>query len=30
MQQNYLSPETGVQINVFMAATTWNLKRMKE
>jgi IS5 family transposase len=30
MQQNYLLDETGVQINAFMAATAWNLKRMME
>jgi IS5 family transposase len=30
MQQNYLLGETGVQINAFMAATAWNLKRMME
>jgi IS5 family transposase len=30
MQQNYLLAETGVQINAFMAATAWNLKRLME
>jgi IS5 family transposase len=30
MQQNYLSGETGVQVNAFLAATARNLKRMME
>jgi IS5 family transposase len=30
MQQNYLLGEKGVQINAFMAATAWNLKKMME
>jgi IS5 family transposase len=30
MQQNYLWGEKGVQINAFMAATAWNLKKMME
>jgi IS5 family transposase len=30
MQQNYLSGETGVQLNAFLAATARNLKRMME
>ena len=28
MEQNYLLGEKGVQINAFMAATAWNLKKM--
>jgi len=27
MAQNYFLGETGTQINTFMAATTWNLKK---
>ena len=30
MQQNYLLGEKGPQINAFMAATAWNLKKMME
>jgi IS5 family transposase len=30
MQQNYLLGEKGVQINAFMAATAWNLKKLME
>ena len=30
MQQNYLLGEKGVQINAFMAATAWNLKKFME
>jgi IS5 family transposase len=30
MGQNYLPGESGVQINAFMDATAWNLKRMME
>jgi IS5 family transposase len=30
MQQNYLWGEKGVQINAFMAATAWNLKKWME
>jgi IS5 family transposase len=30
MQQNYLWSEKGVQINAFMAATAWNLKKLME
>ncbi|MDR2684663.1 MAG: hypothetical protein LBB53_04705 [Prevotellaceae bacterium] len=30
MQHNYLLAETVVQINAFMAATAWNLKRLME
>jgi len=30
MQQNYLWNEKGIQINAFMAATAWNLKKMME
>ena len=30
MQQNYLGGEEGPQINAFMAATAWNLKKMME
>jgi len=30
MQENYLWGENGVQINVLMAATAWNLKKMME
>jgi IS5 family transposase len=30
MQQNYLWGEKGLQINAFMAATAWNLKKMME
>ena len=30
MQQNYLWGENGVQINAFMAATAWNLKKLME
>jgi len=30
MQKNYLWGEKGVQINAFMAATAWNLKKMME
>jgi len=30
MAQNYLHGETGSQINAFMAATAWNLKKMME
>jgi len=30
MGQNYLLGEQGIQINAFMAATAWNLKKMME
>jgi IS5 family transposase len=30
MEQNYLSGEKGIQINAYMAATAWNLKKMME
>ena len=30
MAQNYLLGEKGIQINAFMAATAWNLKKMME
>ena len=30
MAQNYLLSEEGIQINAFMAATAWNLKRFME
>jgi len=30
MEQNYLWGEKGIQINAFMAATAWNLKKMME
>lgn len=30
MGQNYLLGEKGIQINAFMAATAWNLKKMME
>jgi IS5 family transposase len=30
MQQNYLLGKKGIQINAFMAATAWNLKKMLE
>jgi IS5 family transposase len=30
MAQNYLLGENGIQINAFMAATAWNLKKMME
>ena len=30
MAQNYFLGETGTQINAFMAATAWNLKKMME
>jgi transposase, IS5 family len=30
MAQNYLLGEKGIQINAFMAATVWNLKKMME
>jgi IS5 family transposase len=30
MAQNYLWDEKGIQINAFMAATAWNLKKMME
>lgn len=30
MEQNYLLGEKGIQINAFMAATAWNLKKMIE
>ena len=30
MAQNYLTGEKGIQINAFMAATAWNLKKMME
>ena len=30
MQQNYLLGEEGVQINAFLAATAWNLKKLME
>ena len=30
MQQNYLLGEKGPQINAFMAATAWNLKKMMQ
>jgi len=28
VKQNYLSGEKGIQINDYMSATTWNLKKM--
>ena len=30
MAQNYLLGDKGIQINAFMAATAWNLKKMME
>ena len=30
MNQNYLLGEKGIQINAYMAATAWNLKKMME
>ena len=30
MQQNYLLGGEGVQINAFLAATAWNLKKLME
>ena len=30
LAQNYLLGEEGIQINAFMAATAWNLKKMME
>ncbi len=30
MEQNYLLGEQGIQVNAFMAATAWNLKKMME
>ena len=30
LAQNYLLDETGIQINAFMAATAWNLKKLME
>jgi len=30
LAQNYLLDETGIQINAFMAATAWNLKKFME
>ncbi|MDR2146740.1 MAG: transposase [Tannerella sp.] len=30
MDRNYLLREEGIQINAFMAATAWNLKRLME
>jgi len=30
MEQNYLLGEKGIQINAFMAATAWNLKKLME
>lgn len=30
MEQNYLLGEKGIQINAFMAATAWNLKKMMQ
>lgn len=30
MEQNYLWNEKGIQINAYMAATAWNLKKMME
>ena len=30
MAQNYLLEEKGIQINAFMAATAWNLKKMMQ
>jgi len=30
MEQNYLLGDKGIQINAFMAATAWNLKKMME
>jgi len=30
MAQNYLLGEKGIQINAFMAAIAWNLKKMME
>ncbi len=30
MEQNYLWGEKGIQINAYLAATVWNLKKMME
>lgn len=30
MEQNYLWAEKGIQINEYLAATAWNLKKMME
>ncbi|WP_436417733.1 hypothetical protein [Petrimonas sulfuriphila] len=30
MEQNYLGGEKGIQINAYMAATAWNLKKIIE
>jgi IS5 family transposase len=30
LQENYLLAESGIQINAFMSATAWNLKRLME
>jgi IS5 family transposase len=30
MAQNYLGGEAGVEINAFMSACAWNLKKMME
>lgn len=30
MEQNYLWAEKGIQINAYLAATAWNLKKMME
>ena len=30
LAQNYLLGESGIQINAFMAATAWNLKKVME
>jgi transposase, IS5 family len=30
MAQNYLLGEKGIQINAFMAAAAWNLKKMMQ
>lgn len=30
MEQNYLWGEKGIQINAYLAATAWNLKKMME
>jgi IS5 family transposase len=30
MEQNYFGGKVGIQINAFMAATAWNLKKMME
>ncbi len=30
MEQNYLMGEEGMQINAFLAASAWNIKKMME